>query len=228
ARLSVPSARPAHILRLFREKGLEHLDLGFGADALMLSALVVEPLTVRQPDIDGEADIEAQAALAALIDRLQARLGDQAVRRPALKASWIPERAERWVRAEVEAPPAEAPADRPRPLLLFDPPEPVDTIAEMPDGVPARFSWRRVSRKVVKAAGPERLSPEWWKPWIGPGPRTEPPRTRDYYRVEDEWGRRYWLFRDGLYGREDVSVADGPEGGPLARPPSWWLHGVFG
>lgn len=228
ARLSAPSARPAHLARLLKEKGLEHLDLGFGADALMLSAVVTEPLTVRQPDMDGEGRIEAEGALAGLIDRLQARLGDQAVRRPQLAASWIPERAERWVRAEVQAPEAEASSDRSRPLLLFDPPEPVETIAEMPDGVPARFIWRRVSRKVVKAAGPERLSPEWWKPQPGLGSRAEPARTRDYYRVEDEWGRRYWLFRDGLYGREDVSVADGPDGQPLARPPSWWLHGVFG
>ena len=228
ARLSLPSAKPAHLARLLKEKGLEHLDLGFGADALMLSALVVEPLTTRQGEIDGEGQVEAQAALASLIDRLQARLGETAVRRPALKASWIPERAERWVRAEASPPPAEAPTDRPRPILLFDPPEPVETIADLPDGAPARFIWRRVARKVVKAAGPERLSPEWWKPWIGPGARSEPPRTRDYYRVEDEWGRRYWLFREGLYGREDVSLEDLPDGGPAPRPPSWWLHGVFG
>jgi protein ImuB len=217
ARLSVPSAKPAHLARLLKEKGLEHLDLGFGADALMLSALVVEPLTARQAEIDAEGRIEAQAALASLIDRLQARLGETVVRRPALQASWIPERAERWVRAEVTAPPVKGPTDRPRPILLFDPPEAVETIAELPDGVPARFIWRRVARKVVKAAGPERLAPEWWKPWIGPGPRTEAPRSRDYYRVEDEWGRRYWLFREGLYGREDAD-----------HTPSWWLHGVFG
>lgn len=229
ARLSVPSAKPAHLVRLLKEKGLERLDLGFGADALMLSALVVEPLTTRQREMDGEGQIEAEAALASLIDRLQARLGDEAVRRPQLKASWIPERAERWVRAEVEAPEAEGPTDRPRPILLFDPPEPVETIAELPDGVPARFTWRKVARKVVKAAGPERLAPEWWKPWIGPGSRSEPPRTRDYYRVEDEWGRRYWLFREGLFGREDISqTQDAEDGGPAPRPPTWWLHGVFG
>ena len=108
----------------------------------------------------------------------------------------------------------------------------MEAIAEAPDGLPARFTWRRVARKVVKASGPERLSPEWWKPQsalgIGPGARAEPPRTRDYYRVEDEHGRRYWLFREGLFGREDVSIEDLPEGGPAPRPPSWWLHGVFG
>jgi protein ImuB len=66
---------------------------------------------------------------------------------------------------------------------------------------------------VVRAEGPERIAPEWWR--LSPAsPR--PPRTRDYYRIEDETGRRYWLFREGLYGREDQD-----------RTPEWWLHGVF-
>ena len=96
---------------------------------------------------------------------------------------------------------------------MFDPPEAVETIAELPDGVPARFIWRRISRRVVKAAGPERVSPEWWRPLT----TRDPPRTRDSYRVEDEAGRRYWLFREGLYGREDISVEDAPTGGPAPR-----------
>lgn len=224
ARLSAPSARAAHLMRLLKEKGLDHLDLGFGADALMLSAVTVEPLQTRQPDIDGAGEIQAAAALAGLIDRLQARLGDQAVRRPRLRQSWLPERAEGWGRAGVRAPPDETDAGRPRPMLLLDPPEPVETLAEMPDGPPARFTWRRVSRRVVKAAGPERLSPEWWRPIAD----TEPARTRDYYRVEDEAGRRYWLFREGLFDREDVSLEDDETGQPRPRPPTWWLHGVFG
>jgi protein ImuB len=67
---------------------------------------------------------------------------------------------------------------------------------------------------VVKAEGPERLSPEWWRPASSPH---GPDRTRDYYAVEDEAGRRFWLFREGLYGREDASAA-----------PTWRMHGVFG
>ncbi len=97
---------------------------------------------------------------------------------------------------------------------MFDPPEPVEAIAELPDGPPARFVWRRLPRRVVRAEGPERLSPEWWLDAALPEPRR--PRTRDYYRVEDEDGRRYWLFREGLYGREDAE-----------RAPGWWMHGVF-
>jgi protein ImuB len=103
-----------------------------------------------------------------------------------------------------------------RPLLLLDPPEPVEAIAELPDGAPARFTWRRLSRRVTRADGPERLSPEWWRP----RPDDRQVRTRDYYRVEDDAGGRYWLFREGLYGREY-------SGDPDERAPSWWMHGVL-
>ena len=114
-------------------------------------------------------------------------------------------------------PAAEQPCRRthdpsPRPLLLLDPPESVQALAELPDGAPMRFVWRRVARRVVRAEGPERLAAEWWRA----DPARPQPRTRDYYRVEDDQGGRYWLFREGLYGREDAE-----------RTPSWWLHGVF-
>jgi protein ImuB len=129
------------------------------------------------------------------------------VLQPRFSESHIPERAERWTPLKgLDA--AAEPAPCERPILMFDPPEPVEAIAELPDGAPARFTWRRVPRRVVKSAGPERLAPEWW--------RGEGERTRDYYRVEDETGRRYWLFREGLYGREDAEKA-----------PTWRMHGVF-
>ena len=216
AGLSAPSRAPAHLLRLLKEKGLEHLDLGFGADALMLSALAAEPLAARQnalPSGDGAGvQIDPPEALAGLIDRLKAKLGEDAVRRPAAFESHLPERSERWLRAGPQAPGAPAPDPaRPRPLLLLDPPEPVEAIAELPDAAPSRFVWRRAPHRVVKAQGPERLSPEWWR--TGPAPA----RTRDYYAVEDEAGRRFWLYREGLYGREDADAA-----------PVWRMHGVFG
>jgi protein ImuB len=225
AGLSAAAAKPQHLLRLLKERGLERLDLGFGADALMVAAVKAEAAQARQGDL-GRRDAAGAEALSALVDRIEARLGEGSALGAVLRDSHIPERSEAWgsgpppcsetergrgtTRSVVEG---ASPGVQLRPLFLFDPPEPVEAIAELPDGAPARFVWRRAPRRVVKAEGPERLSPEWWKPgdgvWAG--------RSRDYYRVEDEDGRRYWLYRDGLYGREDAG-----------RAPAWWMHGVFG
>jgi protein ImuB len=214
AGLSAPAAGAAHLVRLLREKGLERLDLGFGLDALMLSAEKAEAIEAREAELDASPTQAAPEALAALIDRLSARLGEGQVCRPQSKESWVPELSEAWTSAGPDPnPPPERDEIRLRPILLFEPPEPVTTIAELPDGVPARFVWRRASRRVVKAEGPERLGAEWWRP---PANEAKRPRTRDYYRVEDDEGRRYWLYREGLYGREDAD-----------RAPSWWIAGVF-
>ncbi|MEO0785122.1 MAG: DNA polymerase Y family protein, partial [Pseudomonadota bacterium] len=105
-----------------------------------------------------------------------------------------------------------------RPLSLFARPEPIDVLAEVPDGPPLNFVWRRVPRRVARADGPERIAPEWWQDAGAtadlPGP-DGPKRARDYYRIEDEAGRRYWVFRHGLY-------EDGRGG-----PPAWYVHGLF-
>ena len=101
-----------------------------------------------------------------------------------------------------------------RPLLLFARPEAIQVIAGVPDGPPARFVWRRAAHAVVRAEGPERIAMEWWRP-EGQG------LTRDYFRVEDEHGLRFWLYRDGLYDREFE-----PQEGLPVRP-VWYMHGLF-
>ncbi len=256
AALGLASRDPDHLIRLLRERGWARLDVGFGLDALRLSAPVTEPLRLcqrslsvspgRVPGAHGarfdahsaaqvsrhgcpehvrarrkggesqELDPETHRAMAALIDRLTARLGEAAVLRPVSRESWTPERAERL--APYAASPLTSasppPAAQPRPILLFTPPEPIDAVAELPDGAPARFTWRRVSRRVARASGPERLAPEWWR---RPSARARPAAVRDYYRLEDEDGGRYWVFREGLYGAPD----------PENHPPSWWMHGLF-
>ncbi|WP_421730507.1 Y-family DNA polymerase [Brevundimonas sp.] len=222
-RLGLPGRDAAIWMRLFREKGIERLDLGFGVDALMLTCDLAEPIAAHQVSIETETATRHAESLAGLIDRLSARLGEQAVQVAEPQGSWLPERSERW-RPALGARPVSAQAHqtpRSRPILMLDPPEPIDAIAELPDGAPARFTWRRVSRKVARADGPERLSPEWWRPPSeGRGPLGRQPRTRDYYRVEDDQGLRYWLFREGLYGAEYA-------GGVDERAPSWWMHGMF-
>jgi protein ImuB len=91
-----------------------------------------------------------------------------------------------------------------RPLTLFARPQGIEAIATVPDGPPISFRWRRVQRQVVRAEGPERISGDW----------LEGERSRDYYRVEDKDGRRYWLYREGFY---DEGV----------EAPRWFVHGLF-
>jgi len=124
----------------------------------------------------------------------------------------MPERAERARRALSAAPERtdDVAAKAPRPSFLLACPEPIRVIAEIPEGAPARFTWRRVERRVARAQGPERIAPEWWRE-IG----RRASRTRDYYRIEDETGAGYWVFREGLYGRDEEA-------------PAWFLHGLFG
>ena len=215
--LSVRMSRPGRDagvwLRLFREAGLGQLELGFGLDALMLTADIVEPMAAAQTALEAEAEARQVESLAALIDRLTARLGEARVLTPERVDSWIPERAERLRPAlgrRVEGDPGGMGR---RPILLLDPPEPIrDPLFDLPDGAPARFTWRRAPRRVIRAEGPERLAPEWW--------RTAKARTRDYYCLEDAEGGRYWVFREGLYGREYAGGAD-------ERAPTWWMHGVL-
>jgi protein ImuB len=93
----------------------------------------------------------------------------------------------------------------------------VEVIAEVPEGPPMRFTWRRASHRVTRAEGPERIAAEWWR-----ADTAATPRTRDYYRVEDEAGRRYWLYREGLYGEEFSGEAG------EAAAPRWFVQGLFG
>ena len=106
-------------------------------------------------------------------------------------------------------PPGHWPADLPRPVRLLDPPQPVDAMALLPDHPPVAFTWRRVRHRVRHADGPERIAGEWWKR------DGEMHSVRDYFRVEDEEGRRYWLFRRG----------DGADS--VTGDMRWFLHGFF-
>jgi len=216
-----------HMIRLFRERltaSGEELDTGFGFDLAVLAALAVEPVVARQDGLGIGATAGTGAAgdrpdeVARLLDRFGNRFGFDRVVRYAPRASAIPERAVRAAPVLEAVGPEDWPAhlralqggSQPgRPLLLVLPPDPIATVAEVPDGPPVQFEWRRVVHRVVRADGPERLAPEWWRPG---DERSR--RTRDYFRVEDSVGRRFWLFREGLYDRPGDT-------------PRWFLHGLF-
>ncbi len=214
----LPTRDPAPVMRLFDERIAtlaDPLDPGFGYDRISLFLPVTEPLAASQPELDGSG--QDTAALADLIDRLSTRLGPASLRRPVPQDSHIPEQAQLALPAAHARDPVRwptPPAGEPplRPLFLFDPPQPVEVIAEVPDGPPHRFRWRRKLHEVRLYEGPERIAAEWWRRKGGEHPGRGG-LTRDYYRIEDMRGRRYWIFRHGLYEER--------------QSPQWYLHGLF-
>jgi protein ImuB len=216
-RAAAPTREAATLMRLMKlelERLADPLDPGYGFDALRLAVTRSETLAPAQTRLDGEAERQAgEKALAELVGRLAARFGGERVMRFAPCDTHDPVRAAVRVPAlGVDTPPARWPEPPPgepplRPLTLFATPQPIEVVAETPDGPPLRFRWRRVLHQTMRAEGPERIAPEWWRADAAPA-------TRDYYRVEDAQGRRFWLFREGFY--------DDP-----GAPPRWRLHGLF-
>jgi protein ImuB len=230
---SRPLRTPHVMARLFREKieaiaaemEDDPLDIGYGFDLVRLAALRVE----RQ-DQDQTSWLEAAGDdrdLADLIDRLGARFGLRRVTKlvpvdthwpefsvtsvPAARMKSIPPSAKggRWREAADEKQGEAAPmlhAMPARPIRLLHYPEPIETLASVPDGPPLRFRWRRVLHEVAAVEGPERIAPEWWT--------DKQALSRDYFRAEDTQGQRFWLFREGLYVTE-------------TEAPRWFMHGLF-
>ena len=204
--LAAATREAAHVTRLFAAK-LDDVDAGFGIELARLTASWCEPQPLSQRDFEAAAQAHG-TSLAALIDRLSVRLGAEAVRRPEPVASHWPERAQRWL------PPLDPPrgsqeslAFHARPLKLLDRAEPIAVIHASPDGLPRRFRWRGQLHEIARAEGPERIAPEWWR-------ERGAARLRDYYRVEDSAGRRYWIYRHG-------HAADGRGG-----TPQWYVQGL--
>ncbi len=227
-RLSVATSKPLRdpraLCRLFKERFAsltDELDPGFGFDVVRLSVTTAEKTQAAQTDIVTSAS--GSDGIDHLIDRLGVRFGTRRVQRLGLAESHIPEYA--VIATPAHSPPPLAgevaseampeggsgnqdtlsPA---RPLRLFERPEEIDAIAEVPDGPPARFRWRRVAHEIAHAEGPERIAMEWWRDDKGRS------LTRDYFRVEDREGRRFWLYREGLFGHETTA-------------PKWYVHGLF-
>jgi protein ImuB len=196
-----PARHPTHLARLLDER-LEQVDPGAGVEAMCLLAALAEPLAPQQAEWaqTGDAADVAPPDLAELVDRLDNRLGAGRVYRAAPLESDVPERSVQTI------PPLALPygstwPDLPRPIRLFRPPQPVDVMALLPDHPPVAFTWRRKRHRVRHADGPERIYGEWEKR------ESELWAVRDYFRLEDEEGRRFWLYRN-----TDLK---------------WFLHGIY-
>jgi protein ImuB len=221
ARIDVGTAAPlrddARMQRLFLDRLAvlgDEADPGFGFDALRLSALTVERLDAVQA---GLRDDDPARETAHLIDRLTARFGVRRVQRLLPQDKHVPEEASLAVPAQTR-PPASVDCAQDgfmqdslipaRPIRLFEPPQPIEATAEVPDGPPVQFRWRRVWHQVAHAEGPERIALPWWRNGADETP------ARDYFRVESRDGARVWLYREGVYAAGE-------------KPPRWFLHGIF-
>ena len=202
--LARPQRDPQRLTRLLCEK-IETISPGFGIEILSLTAVMVEPLEARQAASLLE---EPAPDLAGLIDTLANRVGHRAVYRIVPVPSDVPERSVRRNPALAEDTGSGWPGHWPRPARLLPRPEPIETMALLPDHPPNWISWRGVRRRVRRADGPERVFGEWWKR------DAELIAVRDYFRIEDDAGERFWIFRAG----DGEDVATGSH--------RWFLHGV--
>lgn len=209
--IGIGTARPvreaAHLARLFAGRiGL--VDPGPGVEAMRLAVTLAEPMPpVQLAGGPGGHHVEGDAGT--LVDVLVNRFGPARVYRCAPVESDVPERSVRRLSALAAPAGAGWPAGLPRPVRLLDPPQRVEAMSLLPDQPPVAFTWRRLRRRIRRADGPERIHGEWWRR------DAETVAVRDYWVVEDEAGRRYWLFRRG----------DGAD--PASGDLSWFLHGLF-
>lgn len=209
--IAIGTARPvcdaAYITRLLKEK-LEKIDPGFGIDAVVLEAEETAPLAPPQRTL-AEFGTPPLPDLAASIDALANRLGPERLWRAAPQESHLPERSVRRIPPLAPCPAWQLDPSVERPLRLLRRPEPIEATAPVPDDPPILFRWRGALHRVRAASGPERIAAEWWRRTPEEG-RPERDQIRDYYRVEDTDGARFWIFRAGLAGT-----------------PRWFLHGLF-
>lgn len=204
AACALPSRDPNHLAFLFRDR-LERINPGFGFDLISLEASATEPLGTRQTDLAGDTDVGME--ISHMVDRLITRFGRAALAQIQPVESHIPERAEALAHPMTQMHDPLPPMPE-RPQRLLDHSEEVRVLYAVPEGPPAQFQWRRRNYLVARYQGPERIAPEWWQDRPGT-------RLRDYFKVEDEAGHRFWLYREGLQG-------DGRGGAPR-----WFLHGIF-
>jgi protein ImuB len=200
--------------RLFREKIdalSDPLDPGFGFDLIRLSAAFLQPVQSQSGGFDAR---ENEREIRELADRLAVRFGGHRVlvlqpqdtHIPEAEAVAVPAQAS-WESKQDFSPNPEKDDGAHRPLRLFARPEPIEPVSETSNGPPLQFRWRHVLHHVVKAHGPERIAPEWWR-------HDEAMPVRDYYRVQDSLGRRFWIYRAGIPGERPVEL-------------QWYVHGNF-
>lgn len=198
-----PSCNVKHLFKLFSLK-IATIEPDLGIELFVIEAPVVEDHIPQQEKFwDSTSGGLEDVRLAELVDRLAGRVGANAIYRYLPDEHYWPERSFRKATSLVEKATTDWPANKLRPLQILPAPEPIEVTAPIPDYPPMLFIYKDKRHKIVRADGPERIEQEWW---IQQG------QHRDYYRVEDEEGCRYWIFRSGHY---DDKISE------------WFIHGFF-
>ncbi len=204
---AMPVRDTKRLTRLLTDK-IETIDPGFGIEQIRLAATAAEPLRAKQT-ISSLAE-PPEPDVSDVIDILANRVGEERLYRFAPVQSDVPERSVQRIAPMAPDTGEGWPSHWPRPTRLLPRPEPIETVALLPDHPPVTFTWRGVRRRVKRADGPERVFGEWWKR------DAELAAVRDYFQVEDENGERYWVYRAG----------DGEDAATGSH--KWFMHGIFG
>lgn len=195
------SRNAAHLFKLFELK-IPEIEPALGIELFTLEAALFEDVSETQEALWSTANRD-RTAISELLDNIAGKVGLHTIYRYVPQEHHWPEHSVKKVTTLEEQPETEWRTDHQRPIHLLPKPEPVEVMVVLPDYPPMHFRYKGEIIRVARADGPERIEQEWW---LQNGP------PRDYYRVEDDRGARYWLFRLGLYGN---------------RKPQWFLHGYF-
>ena len=198
-----PSCNTKHLFKLFEIK-IDSIEPALGIELFTMTALKVEEVLITQEKLweqhGGLDDIE----LSELLDRIEGKMGSNHIHRYVPAEHYWPERSFKLATALNEKTTTPWKIDRPRPLQMLFKPQAIEVTAPIPDYPPMLFRYKGTLHKIIKADGPERIEQEWW---------LQDGEHRDYYVVEDEEGKRYWLFRSGHYD--------------AAKSWQWFIHGFF-
>lgn len=196
------SCDETHLFYLFSLR-IDRIEPELGIELFTLEATIVEPLPPEQEILWRVRSKEAEIQTGILLDKIRNYLPTVNVQRFFPEERYWPEHAVSGCRDLHTEPRTPWRKDLPRPIQLLQPAQEINVMVPIPDYPPVQFQYAGFIHRVVKADGPERIEPEWWQ---------REGAHRDYYYVEDEQGRRYWLYREGHYGNETTK---------------WYLHGFF-
>ncbi|MBS1527119.1 MAG: DNA polymerase Y family protein [Bacteroidetes bacterium] len=195
--------RSTHLFKLFSLK-LDTVAPGLGIELFVLEAPSTDQVSDKQVDLWANKNGTDDEVVAELLDRVAGRIGKETIHRYLPAERFWPERNAEATDDLLKSPQTQWRTNKPRPLQLIVPPEPVEAMARIPDYPPKQFIYKGKKHVIVGADGPDRIEREWWE---------EQGEHRDYYIVEDEDGGRYWLFRSGHYDPE--------------KQQHWFIHGFF-